>query len=34
VEAHKGTITLEGKAGKGALATVILPAEDKLKAVA
>ncbi|NOR18879.1 MAG: HAMP domain-containing protein [Xanthomonadales bacterium] len=34
VEAHKGTITLEGKAGKGALATVMLPAEDKLKAVA
>jgi two-component system OmpR family sensor kinase len=34
VEAHKGTITLEGKSGKGALATVILPAEDKLKAVA
>ncbi len=34
VEAHKGTITLEGKAGKGALATVILPAEDKLRAVA
>ena len=34
VEAHKGSITLEGKPGKGALATVILPAEDKLKAVA
>jgi signal transduction histidine kinase len=34
VEAHKGTITLQGKPGKGALATVILPAEDKLKAVA
>ena len=34
VEAHKGTITLKGKSGKGALATVILPAEDKLKAVA
>jgi len=34
VEAHKGTITLEGKSGKGALATVVLPAEDKLKAVA
>ena len=34
VEAHKGTITLEGRSGKGALATVTLPAEDKLKAVA
>ncbi len=34
VEAHKGRITLEGKPGEGALATVILPAEDKLKAVA
>jgi signal transduction histidine kinase len=34
VEAHKGTITLEGESGKGALATVVLPAEDKLKAVA
>ena len=34
VEAHKGQITLEGRPGQGALATVILPAEDKLKAVA
>jgi len=34
VEAHKGSITLQGKPGKGALATVILPAENKLKAVA
>jgi len=34
VEAHKGSITLEGKPGGGALATVVLPAEDKLKAVA
>jgi len=34
VEAHKGGITLEGKPGEGALATVVLPAEDKLKAVA
>ncbi len=34
IEAHKGTITLEGASGKGALATVVLPAEDKLKAVA
>jgi len=34
VEAHKGSITLEGRPGQGALATVILPAEDKLKAVA
>ena len=34
VEAHKGRITLEGKPGEGALATVVLPAEQKLKAVA
>jgi two-component system sensor histidine kinase BaeS len=34
VEAHKGRIALEGKPGEGALATVVLPAEDKLKAVA
>ena len=34
VEAHKGGITLVGKPGEGALATVTLPAEDKLKAVA
>jgi signal transduction histidine kinase len=34
VEAHEGSITLEGKPGEGALATVVLPAEDKLKAVA
>jgi two-component system OmpR family sensor kinase len=34
VEAHKGSITLEGKPGEGAWATVVLPAEDKLKAVA
>ena len=34
VEAHKGSITLEGKPGKGAWATVILPAENKLMAVA
>ena len=34
VEAHKGSITLTGKPGEGALATVVLPAEDKLKAVA
>ena len=34
VEAHKGEITLVGKPGEGALATVTLPAEDKLKAVA
>lgn len=34
IEAHKGSITLEGEQGEGAVATVILPAEDKLKAVA
>ena len=34
IEAHKGSITLTGKPGEGALATVVLPAEDKLKAVA
>ena len=34
VKAHKGTITLEGKPGEGALATVVLPAEDRLKTVA
>jgi len=34
VEAHKGRITLEGKPGKGALASVYLPVEKKLKAVA
>jgi len=34
VEAHKGRITLEGKPGEGAVATVVLPAEEKLQAVA
>lgn len=34
VEAHKGRITLEGRPGDGAMATVVLPAEEKLKAVA
>jgi signal transduction histidine kinase len=34
VEAHNGSITLEGEPGIGAVATVILPAEDKLRAVA
>jgi len=34
VQAHKGTIALEGKPDEGALATVVLPAEDKLKAKA
>ena len=34
VEAHKGSITLEGKSGEGAWARVVLPAEDRLKAVA
>ena len=33
VQAHKGRITLTGKPGKGALATVILPIEDKLEAI-
>lgn len=32
VEAHKGSIALEGEPGGGALATVVLPAEDKLEA--
>ena len=34
LDPRSGSIKLEGKVGKGALATVILPAEDKLKAVA
>jgi len=34
VEAHKGRITLDGKPGEGALATVALPAEGKLEAIA
>lgn len=34
VEAHKGTITLEGKPGEGALATVVLPADENIEAVA
>ncbi len=34
VEAHKGRITLEGKPGEGALASVFLPAEKQLRAVA
>jgi signal transduction histidine kinase len=34
VEAHKGRITLDGKPGEGALATVTLPVEGKLKAIA
>ena len=34
VEAHKGTISLHGKPGKGTVATIVLPAEDRLKAVA
>ena len=34
VEAHKGRISLEGKPGEGALATVCLPVEKKLRAVA
>jgi signal transduction histidine kinase len=33
VEAHKGRITLEGKPGEGALATVFLPAEESIEAV-
>lgn len=34
VEAHNGSITLEGKPGEGAVASVVLPVEDRLKAVA
>jgi signal transduction histidine kinase len=34
VEAHKGIISLESHSDGGALATVVLPAEGKLKAVA
>lgn len=34
VEAHKGSITLQGRPGDGALAQVVLPAEDQLKSVA
>ncbi len=34
VEAHEGRITLAGKPGEGAVATVVLPAEKKLKAEA
>lgn len=34
VEAHNGRITLEGKPGEGALATVYLPIEGSLRAVA
>ena len=34
VEAHKGRISLNGKPGEGALATVAFPTEEKLKAVA
>jgi len=33
VEAHKGRITLEGKPGEGALATVVLPAEQSIEAI-
>jgi signal transduction histidine kinase len=34
IDAHQGSITLKGESGVGAVATVVLPAEDKLKAVA
>jgi signal transduction histidine kinase len=34
VEAHKGTITLEGKLGEGAVAIVTLPAESRMRIVA
>jgi signal transduction histidine kinase len=34
VDAHKGRITLTGKPGEGATATVILPAKGRLRAVA
>lgn len=34
VEAHKGTISLTGEPGKGAVATVVLPIENTLRVVA
>lgn len=34
IEAHKGRINLEGKPGEGAVATVWLPAESRLRVVA
>ena len=34
VTAHQGRITLEGKLGKGAIATVSLPVENRLRVVA
>jgi len=33
VKAHKGRIALSGEPGKGALATVVLPYENKVKVV-
>jgi signal transduction histidine kinase len=34
VEAHDGSISLQGKLGEGAMATVTLPAESRLRVVA
>lgn len=34
VEAHKGSISLQGKLGEGATATITLPAESRLRVVA
>ena len=33
VQAHKGRIALSGEPGKGAIATVVLPYENRLEAI-